>query len=79
MMFEGRNIYLKFTIAGTGGLACFSQIAPTIEGGCCNPMPVLPLIALPARTRLFRCLSTICPAVASAAQRKDLVDAWCGV
>ena len=37
MMFEGRNIYLKFTITGTGGLACFSQIAPTIEGRMLQP------------------------------------------
>ena len=37
MMFQSRNIYLKFTISGTGGLACFSQIAPTIEGRMLQP------------------------------------------
>ena len=37
MMFQSRNIYLKFTVSGTGGLACFSQIAPTIEGRMLQP------------------------------------------
>jgi hypothetical protein len=37
MMFQGRNLYLKFSISGKGGLACFNQIAPEIEGRLLQP------------------------------------------
>lgn len=37
MMFKGRNLYMRFQIEGKGGLACFTQIAPDIEGRLLKP------------------------------------------
>ena len=35
--FQGRNLYMRFSIEGVGGMACFTQIAPDLEGRLLKP------------------------------------------